>query len=526
MPALFDEVTSGTSSEQAAAALFLTLVVASLPAILWLNRDQWFFLDEFAFLFKRDISEPSTLLRPHWGHLTVLPAALYQAIYRVVGLHLYWPYQIPVVVAHLVLATQVRAFARRCDVGPWVATAAACGLLFFGPGRENIAWGFQVTLTGALALAFAALLVADREEPSAKRLAFASTTAAMAVACSNVGLIAVISVGLTLGLRRGRTVAIAVVTPALLLFAVWRVIAPESEFDVPPATVGEAIPFGARVLWESVDSFTPWWPVAVLLLVLMAVGAWLLARRGDSAKMPQRAFVGLSAGAALTAAAIGLSRAADPFITADTGRYTYVVVALAIVPLAIATDQLVRYFAGVSAVVIPVVVALGVPFNAVMFSPSAGEPPLRTGDPGIIAWMAELVAESDIAPDVVIEGELVAGDLIRARVEGRIPDPPADDREARADALLVIALGLSWEEQDECEALDLTGPVTVDVGQVLRSDSSIWAQVAEDGKRRGLFGRVYSGPPPFETEIRFGPVDLWLEPVDDGTTIEVCNRPG
>ena len=167
---------SAARVERAATVVFAVAAVVAAATIMVQNREQWFFHDDFVFAFQRDLADPVSLLRPHFGHNTVLPAAMFQLIYRVVGLNSFWPYQLLVVASHLGVTVVLRAVMLRCRVQPVLATSAAILFLFFGSGREDFTWAFQTTLNGSIVFGFAALLVADRDAPPDRRRALAFRT--------------------------------------------------------------------------------------------------------------------------------------------------------------------------------------------------------------------------------------------------------------------------------------------------------------------------------------------------------------
>jgi hypothetical protein len=63
--------------------------------------------------------------------------------------------------AHVGTAVLLRMVMMRLGVRGWIATAAALAFLFFGWGRENIVFGFQVSLTGSVLCGLALFLLAE-----------------------------------------------------------------------------------------------------------------------------------------------------------------------------------------------------------------------------------------------------------------------------------------------------------------------------------------------------------------------------
>lgn len=344
--------------------VFAVLVIIAGPIIAYLNRAQWFYGDDFAFVFKRNIGEPASLLRPHWGHLTALPAALYQLLYRVVGLDHYWPYQWLVIGAHLSVVVLARALMRRVGVHLWLATSSATALLFLGSGRENLAWGFQVTLTGSIAFGLGALVAltppvrsarsrrddpvapAEPGEPAApaggRRDLHAGLLLVGSVLCSNVGVVmTIVAAAAVWALGGDRRRLATVVGPPALVFMVWSAVAPRSEFEVPTSGPIAAVTFAAEAVSASAGKLMGFGPLAVAVAAVLVGGA-ATARRNWNPGDRQRHAVpaALLAGTVASAVLLGHARAADTFVKPDTSRYVYLLVSLLIVPLTVALNEL------------------------------------------------------------------------------------------------------------------------------------------------------------------------------------------
>ena len=111
--------------------LFACVEAGAFVYYLALARTQWFFSDEWEFLAGRSLSVHD-LLEQHGGQLVALPLVVYRALFAIVGLRSYLPYQAVVVVLHITTAWLLRVVMRRSGVQPWIATAAASLFLFFG----------------------------------------------------------------------------------------------------------------------------------------------------------------------------------------------------------------------------------------------------------------------------------------------------------------------------------------------------------------------------------------------------------
>ena len=119
-----------------------------------------FFFDEWDFVQRRPVSIES-LLRAHNGHLNALPVAAYQFFFQVFGLDSYRPYQIMILLGHLILCLVVYLVCRSC--GQVIAISAALTIALLGAGWQNIFWPFQIGVIGSAATGLFALLLFAQE---------------------------------------------------------------------------------------------------------------------------------------------------------------------------------------------------------------------------------------------------------------------------------------------------------------------------------------------------------------------------
>src|SRR4029453_9474816 len=98
--------------------LFGCILVAAGPFYLFRGRDQWFVRDDWDFLTTRSAGSLTDLLTPHNEHWSTVPILFFRAAFNVVGLDLYWPYQIAEVLLHLWVAAMLWIIMRRAGVQP------------------------------------------------------------------------------------------------------------------------------------------------------------------------------------------------------------------------------------------------------------------------------------------------------------------------------------------------------------------------------------------------------------------------
>ena len=222
---------------------FVVLVVigvASIPVMLWYGRHQWFFLDEWSFLVNTSLAKPHTLFEPHNGHWVTVPAIVYRVLFRVWGLHTYRPYQLASILSHLAVVLLVWLVMRRLGVRAWLATAAAAVYVFYGSGVSDILFGFQITLTGAVAFGFIQLLLADHDGPIDRRDAVGLVAGLVGLMCSGVAVAMVAAVGVAVLLRRGWRPAVFHVAPLAVAYLVWYASFPSDiarNYSFRPATL-------------------------------------------------------------------------------------------------------------------------------------------------------------------------------------------------------------------------------------------------------------------------------------------------
>jgi hypothetical protein len=137
-------------------------LVAAFATWAYLDRNLWFFGDEWDFLTRRGLHGAYfSLWAPHNEHWSVLPILLWRAIYSLEHLSSYWPYLIPLLLAHVAVVHLVWRRCLREGADPWVATAL--GLLFglLGAGAEDLIWAFQIGFVSSLLFGLLAMEVAE-----------------------------------------------------------------------------------------------------------------------------------------------------------------------------------------------------------------------------------------------------------------------------------------------------------------------------------------------------------------------------
>ncbi len=322
----------------------LTLVSA-FAVWAYLDRNLWFFGDEWDFLTRRGLHGAYfSIWAPHNEHWSVLPILLWRAIYSLEHLSTYWAYLIPLLLVHVAV---VHLIWRRClreGADVWLATAGALLFALLGTGAENLTWAFQIGFVSSLLFGFLALEAAEAPmRAGAARLtgargrdATAAVLALAALMCSTVGLATALALGVVLLSRNGWRRAARTLAVPLGAFVVWFALAGRTGLKDTGDTVNASVfakapQFVATNLSRALGHIAGRGDVGVPLAVVLAV--WLLWR---SPRLFRRhpAVLGGAAGAVLfyVLAAVGRDRISA---TESPSRYAYVGAALLMPALAL-----------------------------------------------------------------------------------------------------------------------------------------------------------------------------------------------
>jgi hypothetical protein len=452
--------------------VFLLLCVVSFALAVIYGRDQTFFFDEWAFLAARDAGSLDSLLRPHNEHWTTFPILAYRAMWSLVGLHSYLPYQLMSISLHVIAAGLLRAVMRRSDVAPWIATAAAGLFALFGAGAQDIFLAFQITFVGSLAFGLGQLLLADHDGPADWRDCLAVAAGLASLMCSGTGVSMVFIVGVAVLLNSGWRRALAQTAPLALVFLAWWFTYGQSGVEGYHATPRQVLVFVARGVVETFSALGQSPAVGLLLAGIIPAGivmSWqasgwtgLRARFGTPAALVLGSFVFL--------AISGYGRGYFGAEAARASRYLDLVAAMWLPLIAAAATVIARRWrlAGVLVIALLLIGTIG---NTKLL----WEYPLKT--PGSRAFVNQVLvlAHSDLlagVPDHVkpfpeFARDISAGWLADGVRSGRIPQPGPGPIEAGLRESLQFRLSFAQGTREEqgaaCEAL--TMPVDLDLEQ-------------------------------------------------------------
>ena len=423
--------------------MFTVVVVAAVPLYLRRGRDQWFYLDEWDYLAARNAGSLHDLLRPHNEHWQTLPILAYRALWNMVGLHSYRPYQLMTIGLHLTAACLLRVVMRRAAVGPWIATAAASLFVLFGPGHENVIWAFQVGFVGSLVCGLAHLILADHDGPLDRRDVFGLLFGIAGLMSSGAGVTMAFVVGLAVLMRRGWRAAAFHLVPLAVLFLAWWLVVGRDAYSPSPGSVAEVVKFvevGARNAFSQLGQRPG---MGIVLSVLLVVGLVLRSRA-----MPRELFrkqaaatLALLAGGFVFLCITGVGRvgktgavavnlgiikqAADG---ARAGRYVHLVAAMFLPAIALAADAVIRRWR-LLAPAVAAALLIGFPGNIAAIE-QTGIERYRLGQPEFVlalprspyAWQVP----RSFRPLGAGGPEVTMGWLLDGYASGRLPDPHAD----------------------------------------------------------------------------------------------------
>ena len=498
--------------ERWSARVFGVAVVVALPLLLWFGRDHWFFLDDWWVLTRDGLTSPGYLDDHNGQWMTVLRFD-YRLNLELWGLRSYLPYQVPVVLAHLVAAVLVRLVIRRLGVRGWIATAAALAFLFFGPGRENMVFGFQLSWTGSVVCGLALFLLADGPRSVTRRDWLALGVGVVGLMTSGVFPALLVGFGVTTLLRRGVRVTAFYALPLGVIYTAWY-LRYGRDGATPLELTAQVIRFAGRMFWATFDALTQGGVGAVLVAVAAfglgaAVGrAWRSGTWADAA-IPLGLAVGWMAFAALTA----MARANLLPGIYNSGRYLHVGAALLLPLVAAGAEQLARrrMLLGAAALV---PLAIGLPGNVDKLTYTE---PILHGNPQLVFAMAHSPFIDDVPPDTkvlrgTIETPLTAGWLARQAAVGHVPEPDGSDSLHRLDAAtwLVLAQEDASADHRGCPQLSRPLALTLQSGDRISFAGGISVTTTD--------GIHESSPLPFASRdgsvIRAlaGPIDMVVRP--------------
>ncbi|MGH9025563.1 MAG: hypothetical protein ACRDWD_05505 [Acidimicrobiia bacterium] len=340
--------------------VFIGVLAVAFPLLLWLGNYHWFFNDDFDFLATRSATDLGDLFRPHNEHWSTVPILIYRALYRIIGLHSYAPYQAVLVGLHLTAAALLRVIMRRAGVEAWTATAGASVFALLGAGHQNIVWAFQIGFVGSLVCGLAHLILADHDGPFDRRDALGLSVGAIGLLCSGVAVTMTAIVAAAVLARRGWRMALAHVAPLALLYVVWwfgyaRNRYDGEGFDSSAADVARFVGQGLLGLFDGLGQV----PGVGLLIATVLIVGFIFAWRAGAGRRRLIVPGVMLVGALMLLVISGAGRVAEygPEF-ARRSRFVHLTAALTLPALAVAADALLRRMRILSPLLVALVVVV------------------------------------------------------------------------------------------------------------------------------------------------------------------------
>lgn len=517
------------------------MVVVAIPLLMKQGQDQWFVWDEWDFLAERSLGDPGSIFRPHNEHLVALPAIAYRVVWQFVGLRSYVPYQLMAVISHAAVVLALVVVMRRAEVTRVLTVAAAAFMLFFGPGAQNIVWGFQITLTGALAFGLVQVILADHTGPWSRRDTLGLVSGTAAVLCTGgLGGAMVAAAALVAWIRRDWRAGLAHLVP-LALLAGWMVAAQPDR--VERQTLRVVFEHTLDLLGDTTSDIVHGNLVVGLgFLAVIAVGLILAGiesrqdlRRGRSV-VP--AVLAATAVGMAFVISIGRPTGGAFFGTTAGERHVYLLAALVLPAIAVAIDELARRWRPVSVVAVAAVVLI-LPSNYRAIALEGSEL-YGSGSPERVVALGHSQrlegAPADLVPEPVLSRGMTAGFLRFAKSSGRLVEGDANDEamNAWADfALTIRSEPIAPESLASYSCTEVIGDdpaISVQRGDILRlhvnEDQLEVAITKVDPTGIPAAVNYWSEPPDHRLDLEFFAThQVAVQPLDKVESITLCSPP-
>ena len=253
---------------------FLGIGAGAFAYLMIRGRGNIFVYDEWGWIeFRR--SGVSSILSSYNDHVLVVPLAVYQALFRTVGLGDYTVYRVLAALAHLACVAATFEFARR-RIGA-AALLIAVPLAFFGPGWEYEMEGVNFGFTLSIALGIGALLALD----SRGRRADVTACALLTVGVAFSEFAALFALGIAIGqiaadrnLRRAWIWVVPLVVYGIWWIAYYEPIASQHDLGAAPKFAADMVASAAGGLFGAGLQRG-----RVILLLIVALIGWRVIRR-------------------------------------------------------------------------------------------------------------------------------------------------------------------------------------------------------------------------------------------------------
>ena len=444
-------------------AHYLTLVAAFL-LLLYIDRRQWFFFDEWEFLATRGLGGQSLrLFFPHNEHWSTIPILIFHALYAVVGLRTYIPYIVVLLLLHLGTGYLLWRAMLRSGGDGWMATALAAVFLLLGAGYENLIWAFQITFITSTLCGVGMLVLADHgKERFGVRDAAVWVVAIVGLMSSGVGITMVAVAGVVALLRRGWRAALVTLSVPAAVYIVWLAAIGHNGFYATTVTKGTILlipDFVWKGLTATVDGATGL--VGFGAVGIVGLLCWLLYHHRDATRLAIP-FAG-AIGAVVFFVLTGLGRASYGIDQGTAAHYIYVATALLLPITAVIASTVARRALVVQMALLALFVfvighnlhELASQANFYAGVKQQSKQQILAGAQ-LIASRAPLIGSQ---PDPRFAPDLTTGDLAQMLREGALPNPTGLTQTNYLDAQLALQVDIATTPE-----VPMSGAVTVAAG--------------------------------------------------------------
>ncbi len=194
------------------------LMALSAAVLLYMGRGLSFFYDEWEWVIHDHSGGLHWLFVAHVGNISVFPAAVYRALFYLIGLNHYAVFRLDVIALHLICGALVYVTAARRIARPPALLAAAL-ILFLGAAWEDLLWGFQIGYLLSVSGGLATWVLLEEK----RRFTDVAAMACLVVAAgsSSIGIPVMVGVAVELWWRREDRRRIWIVLVPAALYVLW-----------------------------------------------------------------------------------------------------------------------------------------------------------------------------------------------------------------------------------------------------------------------------------------------------------------
>lgn len=328
--------------EKSLLKIIVILGVSAGILLVYLNRNLWFYGDDFSIIFDRyfqskDFSLVDAVLKPHNEHPIIIPTIVYLIIENIFGLHHYWIFVVPVLFMHVTITICVGILLSKILESKYLVIAGVAAMGFASAGVENLFWAFQFGFIGAIACGLIHLVLVFDDQPKVgKRDYWGALFGIFAVLNPATALTSLFVVGCYLIIRRRWMALLIAIGPALIVFLSWRIIfgSEENHPKPDPHQLLALHQYVWRGLTASSDGLLHLSGIGVIVLVAIGTYCVLQSQRNEKYSLVAALMLGL----VFFYTVNGLGRIQYGVEQATSSRYTYIGVTLLTIPFLVVID--------------------------------------------------------------------------------------------------------------------------------------------------------------------------------------------